>query len=102
MRWNLSAVIWGDRAELMKARYTLDCEVDTILRSLRERRMKRLIWAIVAALVLACVAPHAAAAYPEKAITLIVPFPPGGRTDLTARVVAQYLPKHIRQSVVVV
>jgi tripartite-type tricarboxylate transporter receptor subunit TctC len=44
----------------------------------------------------------AAAAYPEKAITVIVPFPPGGRTDLTARVVAQHLPKHIKQSVVVV
>ena len=42
------------------------------------------------------------AAYPEKAITLIVPFPPGGRTDLMGRVVAQYLPKHIKQSVVVV
>jgi len=45
---------------------------------------------------------EAMGAYPEKAITLIVPFPPGGRTDLMGRVVAQYLPKHIKQSVVVV
>jgi tripartite-type tricarboxylate transporter receptor subunit TctC len=54
-------------------------------------------------LALACATGGAAfAAYPEKSITLIVPFPPGGRTDLTARVVAQYLSKHVRQSVVVV
>ena len=44
----------------------------------------------------------ASAAYPDKPITMIVPFPAGGRTDLTARVVAQYLPTHIRQTVVVV
>ena len=43
-----------------------------------------------------------AAAYPDKSITMIVPFPAGGRTDLTARVVAQYLPKHLGQPVVVV
>jgi tripartite-type tricarboxylate transporter receptor subunit TctC len=42
------------------------------------------------------------AAYPEKTINLIVPFPPGGRTDLTARIVAQYLPKHLGQPAVVV
>ena len=49
-----------------------------------------------------CVIGVASAAYPDKPITMIVPFPAGGRTDLTARVVAQYLPTHIRQTVVVV
>lgn len=64
--------------------------------------MKILFRALVALLAgLGLFAGGAIAAYPEKAITLIVPFPPGGRTDLMARVVAQHLPKHVRQSVVV-
>lgn len=40
--------------------------------------------------------------YPAKAVNLIVPYPPGGRTDLTARVVAQYLKEDLGQPVVVV
>ena len=40
--------------------------------------------------------------YPEKAVTVVVPFPPGGRTDLTARLVAQHMQKHLGQAVVVV
>jgi tripartite-type tricarboxylate transporter receptor subunit TctC len=42
------------------------------------------------------------AAYPEKSVTFVVPFPPGGRTDLTARLITQHLPKHLGQSAVVV
>ena len=57
--------------------------------------------AVLALVVLACGVSVAMAAYPEKAITLIVPFPPGGRTDLMARVVAQHVPKYVRQSVLV-
>lgn len=43
-----------------------------------------------------------AAAYPTKPVTLIVPFPPGGRTDLTARLVAQHLDRHLGGPVVIV
>jgi len=36
-----------------------------------------------------------ALAYPDKTVTLIVPFPPGGSTDAIARVLAQKLPEKI-------
>jgi len=48
-------------------------------------------------------APDASAqTFPAKAITLIVPFPAGGRTDLTARAVAEAMKDDLRQPIVVV
>ena len=40
--------------------------------------------------------------YPSKSISLIVPFPAGGRTDLTARAVAQYLQPELGQPILVI
>ena len=40
--------------------------------------------------------------YPAKAITMIVPYPPGGRTDLCGRSVAEFLKRELGQPVVVV
>jgi tripartite-type tricarboxylate transporter receptor subunit TctC len=40
--------------------------------------------------------------YPSKPVNFIVPFPPGGRTDLTARAVGQFLKEELRQAVVIV
>lgn len=57
---------------------------------------------LAVALILIVAPGPAPAAYPEKAVTVIVPFPPGGRTDLTARLVSQHLSKHLGQSLVVV
>lgn len=42
------------------------------------------------------------AAYPEDAVTVVVPFPAGGRTDLTARSVAEALEKHLGVPVAVI
>lgn len=42
-----------------------------------------------------------AQSYPERPIRLIVPFPPGGPTDLTARLIAEKMTRTIGQPVIV-
>ena len=39
--------------------------------------------------------------YPERPIRLVVGFPPGGATDILARILSQYMPESIGQPVVV-
>lgn len=56
--------------------------------------------AFVAALV--ALAPFASAqSYPNRPITMIIPFPPGGTLDFVGRLLAQKLAEHIGQNVVV-
>ena len=42
-----------------------------------------------------------AQAYPSRTITLIVPFPPGGSTDVAARIVADHMSRTLGQQVIV-
>jgi len=59
--------------------------------------------AVLLALALGASAAHEALAqtYPAKPVRLIVPFPPGGSTDIVARIVAQRLSERLGQQLVI-
>ncbi len=63
-------------------------------------RCIKLVSALVVAAVLVFGA-TAQAAFPEKAITLIVPWSPGGSGDMTCRILAAEMKKHLGKPVVV-
>jgi tripartite-type tricarboxylate transporter receptor subunit TctC len=60
--------------------------------------VRRLVALALAALPLVL---HAQGAYPNKVIKLVVPFPPGGNVDLSARILAPELAKELGQPVIV-
>ena len=43
----------------------------------------------------------AMAAYPEKQLTIVVPYPPGGSTDVLGRILAQSMSKDLGQAVII-
>ncbi len=53
------------------------------------------------ALAMCLIAGTATAAYPDRPIRLVVPFAPGGGTDILARLVADFLSRHVGQPVVI-
>ena len=63
--------------------------------------MKNLRTALVVALLGLSGAAFAQAGYPDKPITMIVPFPPGGVADTVGRPVAEALARELGQTVVV-
>jgi tripartite-type tricarboxylate transporter receptor subunit TctC len=65
--------------------------------------MKRFssIAAIVLFAVFACIGAASAADYPVRAVKWIVPYPPGGTTDVLARIMAQWLSEKMGQQFVV-
>jgi tripartite-type tricarboxylate transporter receptor subunit TctC len=62
------------------------------------RRLVTLVTLVLAALPLAAAAQGS---YPDKPIKLVVPFPPGGNVDLSARILAPALARELGQPVVV-
>lgn len=70
--------------------------------------MKKSFWTLVALLTAGLVSggisvgPAAAQGYPTQAVQLIVPWPAGGRTDINARMFANYAPKYLGQPMPVI
>ena len=64
------------------------------------KRIAAVILGIVGILGLAAAAP-AEAAYPDRTVTIVVPYPAGGPTDQLARVVAEHLSKKFGQNFIV-
>lgn len=67
---------------------------------MKTRTLLRTALTLTAALVMGAAA-QAQAPYPNRPIKLIVPFAPGGSTDLAARLVAEYGGRELGQSIVV-
>jgi tripartite-type tricarboxylate transporter receptor subunit TctC len=56
---------------------------------------------VIATALLAGAAPVRAQDYPSRPITVIVPFPPGGASDVVARIVTNQMSKTLGQSIVI-
>lgn len=65
------------------------------------RRRRQLFQGLAGAFTVAAMPTIASAAYPDRPVKLLVPFPPGGLTDNLGRMVAEYLQKVSGQPVVV-
>mgnify|MGYP000951482609 CR=1 FL=1 len=64
-------------------------------------KVRAFVISLLFALALTAGAPPAAASYPTRVITLVVPFPAGGATDVVARTIAQGLSERLGQQVIV-
>ena len=61
--------------------------------------VRRFLLAFAAALVAAATPGHAA--YPDHTVTIVVPFPPGGSTDMIARTLAAKMQEQLKQTFIV-
>ncbi|HYG44970.1 MAG TPA: tripartite tricarboxylate transporter substrate binding protein [Bordetella sp.] len=63
--------------------------------------MKRLLGACLALMSVLLASPATAAEFPDRPIRLVMPFSPGGPTDMVARVLAQHAAERLGQPIVV-
>jgi tripartite-type tricarboxylate transporter receptor subunit TctC len=70
------------------------------IRGRKSRRLLRLAGTF-AAVACAFAAVSAQAAYPDRPIRMVVPFPPGGNVDVTTRTITAALSRELKQSVVI-
>jgi tripartite-type tricarboxylate transporter receptor subunit TctC len=68
---------------------------------MKKIKLSPLRFCVLAAVMSVSSLAYAQADYPNKTITLVVPFPPGGVTDIAGREVARNLTKYLNQPVVV-
>jgi tripartite-type tricarboxylate transporter receptor subunit TctC len=64
-------------------------------------KMTSVLFALAALLLAASSAEPAAAAYPDRIIKIVVPFAPGGGTDVVARTLAQEMAKDLNANIVI-
>src|SRR5215510_14530568 len=62
---------------------------------------KQMAFAAIACLVFGTAATALAQPYPARPVKMVVPFPPGGPVDVSARIISQHLPRTLGQTVVV-
>lgn len=67
---------------------------------MRKGNSRRIGIMVMVSLILAAALPAIAAEYPTKPITLIIPFPPGGSTDLTGRALANAAKRYLGQPII--
>jgi len=65
------------------------------------RRFTFLLLAVATSVLASTQIAAAEEAYPSRPIRLIIPFPPGGPTDVMGRLISQALSEHLRQQVYV-
>jgi tripartite-type tricarboxylate transporter receptor subunit TctC len=63
--------------------------------------IRHLVLPVLTTLALGSAVPVLAADYPNRALTVVVPYPPGGNTDLVTREIMQQLSKRIAQPIVI-
>jgi tripartite-type tricarboxylate transporter receptor subunit TctC len=72
-----------------------------VMQTVFSRLCLALKWVLLALALGACFGVHAQQSWPNRPIRLLVPYPPGGSTDILTRLLGQKLSESLRQPVVI-